>query len=162
MISEDLTRKIDRNKLPVMDRIWSMDAVAKNQSTSIYGNITALSESPINENLLYAGTDDGLIQTTTDGGKNWTRTEIFNNVPDKTLVLNITASMHNENIVYAVFNNHRNGDFKPYIMKSKDKGKTWANISKVLPERGSTYCVAEDHVNANLLLWELNLVYTLL
>ncbi len=151
VISGDLTRGIDRNKLPVMDRIWGMDAVAKNQSTSIYGNITALSESPLNENLLYAGTDDGLIQTTTDGGKNWTKTEVFNNVPDKTLVLNITASQHNENIVYAIFNNHRNGDFKPYIMKSNDKGKTWTNISKGLPERGSTYSMAEDHVNGNLL-----------
>ena len=67
-ICGDLTRQIDRNKLPVMGKVWGPDAVAKNQSTSFYGNIVALSESPKKEGLIYAGTDDGLIQVTADGG----------------------------------------------------------------------------------------------
>ena len=70
-ICGDLTRQLDRDKLPVMGKIWSPDAVAKNVSTSFYGNIAALSESPKKEGLIYVGTDDGLIQVTEDGGKNW-------------------------------------------------------------------------------------------
>ncbi len=157
-ISGDLSRGIDRNKLPVMGKVWSMDAVAKNQSTSVYGNITAFYESPKNESLLFAGTDDGLIWTTADGGKSWSKSEAFPNrsqviggYTGLALVHNICASQHNENVVYAVMNNHRNGDFKPYILKSTDKGKTWASISSNLPERGSAYCIAEDHKNPELL-----------
>lgn len=159
VISPDLTRGIDRNKLKVMGKVWSMDAVAKNASTSIFGNITAFSESPKNENLLYAGTDDGLIQVSENGGNTWSKMTSFPGVPVITnngftfgpLVHFITASQHNENLVYAVFNNHRNGDFKPYLVKSTDKGKAWTSITGDLPERGSTYCIVEDHKNPELL-----------
>jgi len=159
-ISDDLTRGIDRNKLPVMGKVWSMDAVAKNQSTSIFGNIVSLCESPKNEKLLYAGTDDGLIQVTEDGGKTWRKTDKFANVPELklagytigTLVQYIVASQHSENVVYAAFNNLRNGDFSPYLCKSTDKGKTWTSISSTLPENaGSVYCIAEDYKNPDLL-----------
>lgn len=151
VISPDLSRGLDRNKLPVMGKIWSMDAVAKNQSTSIYGNITALSESPFNPQLLYAGTDDGLIHVTTDGGKTWTKADNLPGVPARALIQNIYASRHDENVAYAVVNNHRNGDFRPYIIRSSDKGKTWKTIQADLPERGSVQCLAEDHRNKNLL-----------
>jgi photosystem II stability/assembly factor-like uncharacterized protein len=150
-ISGDLTRQIDRNTLPVMGRIQSIDAVAKNQSTSEYGNIVAFSESPLNENLLYVGTDDGLIQITEDGGNTWTKISNINGVPDMTYVNMLLASQHDQNVVYACFNNHKRGDFKPYVFKSSDKGRTWANISNNLPERGSAYAIAEDHVESNLL-----------
>ncbi|MCA6362933.1 MAG: glycosyl hydrolase [Bacteroidetes bacterium] len=150
-VSSDLSRGIDRNKLPVMGKVWGMDAVAKNGSTSIYGNVTALSESWKNENLLVAGTDDGLIQITTDGGKNWRKVETVAGVPNQTLVQNVLASRHDENVIYAVFNNHRSGDFKPYLMKSSDKGNTWTNIGSTLPERGSVYCITEDSKNPNLI-----------
>lgn len=151
VISPDLSRGLDRNKLPVMGKIWSMDAVAKNQSTSIYGNITALAESPKDPMLLYAGTDDGLIQVTGDGGKTWTRIDKIAGIPAQALVQNIYASKHDVNVVYAVINNHRNGDFKPYIVRSGDKGKTWTAIQSGLPERGSVQCLAEDHINKDLL-----------
>jgi photosystem II stability/assembly factor-like uncharacterized protein/flagellar hook assembly protein FlgD len=151
IISGDLSTGIDRNKLPVMGKVWSVDAIAKNSSTSIYGNITALAESPKNEKLIYAGTDDGLVQTTIDGGATWTKTEIFANVPKQTLITQVVASQHDENVVYACFNNHRNGDFKPYLVKSSDKGKTWVSLSNNLPERGSVLSVAEDFKNKNLL-----------
>lgn len=151
VISPDLTAGIDRNKLPVMGKVWSMDAVAKNQSTSLYGNITALSESPLNEKLLVVGTDDGLIQVTENGGDSWTKISTFAGVPNQVLLQNVLASRHDENVMYACFNNHRNGDFKPYLMKSADKGKTWTSISNNLPVRGSVYCVTEDYKNKNLL-----------
>jgi photosystem II stability/assembly factor-like uncharacterized protein len=150
-ISGDLSRQIDRNKLPVMGKVWSMDAVAKNQSTDIYGQLVSIAESPFDENHLVVGTDDGLIQVTTDGGKNWSKIESFPGVPDRTYVNQIVASRHDKNVFYATFNHHRYGDFTPYIYKSVDGGRTWSSISNNLPERGSTYCMVEDPINKNLL-----------
>ncbi|MCB0738166.1 MAG: glycosyl hydrolase, partial [Bacteroidetes bacterium] len=123
----------------------------KNKSTTIYGNIVALDESPKKEGLLYVGTDDGLIQVSEDMGRNWTKVEKFKDVPEQTYVNMIVASQHDENVVYAVFNNHKNGDFKPYVLKSTNKGKNWTNITGDLPERGSSYAIAEDHKDPNLL-----------
>lgn len=150
-ISPDLTQQIDRNKLPVMDQVWSIDAVMKNQSTTIYGNIVALDESPITKGLLYAGTDDGLIQVSTNGGNSWSKYSSFTGIPANTRVNMLVASVHDANTVFAVFNNHRSGDFKPYLMKSKDNGKTWISIAGDLPERGSVYAIRQDHVDPNLL-----------
>ncbi len=150
-VSGDLTRELDRNKLPVMGRVWSMDAVAKNQSTSIYGNITALSESPLKEGLLYAGTDDGLIQVSENGGESWREIGKFPGVPKRTYCHGIVASKHDSNTVFAVFNNHKSGDFSPYILKSTDKGKTWTSISGDLPDKGSVYTIQQDHQNPELL-----------
>lgn len=151
VISDDLTRQIDRNKLKVMDRVWSMDAVAKNQSTSPYGNIVAFAESPLNQDVLYAGTDDGLIQVTTDRGKTWRKVDRIGGAPDTSYVNMIIASAHDVNVVYACFNHHKYGDFKPYVFVSRDQGRTWSTISSNLPERGSVYAIAEDHVDASLL-----------
>lgn len=150
-ISPDLTRQIDRNKLEVMDQVWSIDAIMKNGSTTIYGNIVALDESPKRKGLLYIGTDDGLIQVSEDDGQNWTKYSSFTGVPEFTRVNMITASLHDESTVYAVFNNHRSGDFKPYLLKSIDKGKTWVSIASDLPQRGSVYCIKQDHIDPNLL-----------
>ncbi len=150
-ISGDLTRQIDRNKLPVMGKVWGADAVAKNQSTSFYGNIVALSESPKTEGLVYVGTDDGLIQVTSDNGANWTKYEKFAGVPEMTYVSRLAASNHDANTVYAAFDNHKNEDFKPYLLKSTDQGKTWTSIAGDLPENGPVLAFAEDPMNANLL-----------
>jgi photosystem II stability/assembly factor-like uncharacterized protein len=150
-ISGDLTRQIDRNKLPVMGKVWDPDAVAKNVSTSFYGNIVALTESPKKEGLIYVGTDDGLIQVTGDGGQSWTKYDKFGGVPETTYVSRLAASQHDANTVYAAFDNHKNEDFKPYLLKSTDAGKTWTSIAGNLPENGSVLAFAEDTVNANLL-----------
>lgn len=150
-ISGDLTRKLDRNKLKVMDRIWSVDAIAKNTSTSMYGSIIALSESPLQEGLIYVGTDDGLISVTSDGGNTWQTSKKFKGVPDMSLVEDIITSMHDKDVAYAVFDNHKRGDFLPYVMKTKNRGKSWSLISNNLPERGSAHTIAEDHIDKNLL-----------
>jgi len=150
-ISGDLSRQTDRNKLPVMGKVWTPDAVAKNASTSFYGNIVALAESPKKEGLIYVGTDDGLIQITNDGGQSWTRYEKFTGVPDTTYVSHLAASQHDVNVVYAAFDNHKNEDFKPYLLRSADSGKTWTSIAGNLPENGPVLAFAEDTVNANLL-----------
>jgi photosystem II stability/assembly factor-like uncharacterized protein len=143
-ISPDLTRQLDRNKLKVMGRVWGPDAVAKSQSTSFYGNIVALDESPLAAGLLYVGTDDGLVQVSEDDGKTWRRQDSFPGVPELSYVSDLFASRFDANLVYATFNNHKNGDFKPYVLKSADRGRTWTSIGSDLPARGSAWTIAED------------------
>ncbi|MDB4075967.1 glycosyl hydrolase, partial [Crocinitomicaceae bacterium] len=150
-VSPDLSQQIDRNKLPVMDQVWSIDAVMKNMSTTIYGNIVAFDESPLKQGLLYAGTDDGLIQTSKDAGGTWSSVKSFSGIPENTRVNMIVASLYDENTVFAVFNNHRSGDFKPYLMKSTNQGKSWTSIVGNLPERGSVFAFRQDHVDPKLL-----------
>jgi photosystem II stability/assembly factor-like uncharacterized protein len=150
-ISPDLTQQIDRNKLKVMGKIWSVDAVSKHQSTSFFGNIVSLAESPLKENLLFVGTDDGLIRITDDGGQNWRKLSKFPGVPDMTYVSRLTPSLHDVNTIFAGFNNHKMGDFKPYLLKSTDLGKTWTSIAGNLPQRGSVWALVQDHQNPDLL-----------
>ncbi len=151
IISPDLTRQIDRNALEVMGRVWSVDAIAKNDSTSMYGSIIAFSESPVRKGLLYVGTDDGVISVSEDNGGSWRSVSLFPGVPEMSLVEDIIASVNDENVAYAVFDNHKRGDYKPYVYKTMDKGQTWAAITGDLPERGSAHTIAEDHVNPDLL-----------
>ena len=150
-ISPDLSRQIDPNTLPVMGKIWGPDAVAKNQSTSTYGEIVSISESPLKEGAIYVGTDDGLIQFTPDGGKTWRKHGTFPGVPERAFVTRVVASSHDVNTVYAAFDNHKSGDFHPYLLKSVNNGDTWTSISSNLPENGAVLAFAEDPVDGNLL-----------
>ncbi len=150
-ISPDLTRQTDRNTLPVMGRIWAPEAVAQHQSTATWGNISTLSESRKREGLLYVGTDDGLIQFSYDGGGTWRRSERLPGVPDYgnygVYVQRLYASKNDENVVYALSENSKNGDFKPYVYKSTNRGASWESISGDLPANGPALAFAEDHVN---------------
>ncbi len=150
-ISPDLTRQIDRDSLPVMGRIWGPEAIAKHQSTSFYGNIVSLAESPKREGLIYVGTDDGLIQITEDGGKTWRKVEQFAGVPERTFVARIVASRHDAATAYALFNNHKNADFSPYIFRTTDAGKTWNPVASNLPKNHPLWALAEDPVSPGLL-----------
>ncbi len=150
IISDDLTAQIDRNTWKVMDKYWSYDAVAKDKSTSLYGTIISLCESSVKENLLYAGTDDGLIQVSEDA-KTWRKIDEFPGVPENTYVSDICPSKFEENVVLASFNNLLRDDFKPYLLKSNDKGKTWKSIVGNLPVNGSIHAVEQDFMNPNLL-----------
>ena len=150
VISDDLTAQINRNELEIMDRVWGIDAIAKNGSTSPYGTIVAFSESPVQEDLLFIGTDDGLIQMTDDGGDTWSRIEVAG-APDRSYVNEVLASHHSADVVYAAFNHHKYGDFQPYLFKSTNGGEHWTSISNNLPERGSIYALEEDHLDPDLL-----------
>jgi len=149
-VSPDLTAKIDRNSFPVMGKFWSIDAVNKDKSTSLYGEIISLSESPVKENLLYAGTDDGLIQVT-ENAKDWRKIDDFPGVPEHTYVSHICPSKFDENVVFASFDNILRDDFKPYLLKSNDKGKSWVSISGNLPQSGTVHTIEQDFVNPDLL-----------
>ena len=150
-ISGQLSRAIDRDKLPVMGKVWSIDAVAKNASTAFYGNASALAESQKKDGLIYVGTDDGLIQITEDGGKNWRKLDKFPGVADMAYVSRIITSNHDANTAFVSFDNHQNADFKPYLLKTTDAGRTWTSISSNLPANGPVWAIAEDHLNPNLL-----------
>lgn len=150
-ISGDMTRQIDQNSLPMMGKMWPPEAVAKNMSTSKFGNIFALAESPLKQGMLYVGTDDGLIWISENDGGEWTKYDKFTGVPDMTFVNYILPSQHEVNTVYACFDGRKNSsDFTPYLIKSTDKGKTWTSIAANLPS-GTVYCIQEDHINPNIM-----------
>ncbi|MBP1770565.1 MAG: hypothetical protein H6P96_1183, partial [Candidatus Aminicenantes bacterium] len=150
-ISPDLTRGIFRLEQKIMGRQWSVDGLWDHGAMSQFGTITSLSESRLQEGLIYAGTDDGLIQVTEDGGKSWRKIDKVAGVPDYFFVNKIMASKHDRDTVYAAIDNHKTGDFKPYLMMSADRGRTWTNIAGGLPQRTIVWSVAQDHVAKDLL-----------
>ncbi len=150
-ISPDLTRNENRDNFKVMDKYWPTDAVAKNKSTSLWGTIVSLTESKVQKDLLYTGSDDGMISVSEDGGSNWKMIKTFPGVPEYTYVSDIMADKFNADIVYATFNNHQRDDFKPYVLKSTDKGKSWTSITANLPANGPAHTIEQDHLNPNLL-----------
>jgi photosystem II stability/assembly factor-like uncharacterized protein len=151
VISDDLTTQIDRNTWPVMGKYWSPDAVVKDVSTSQFGMIISLVESPLKEGLIYAGTDDGVISITEDDGKTWRKIISFPEIPSNTYVSDIHASRYDENVVFASFDNRKRDDFKPYLLKSSDKGKTWKAISTGFDENGAIHTIEQDYVDKDLL-----------
>ena len=151
-ISGDLTRNEERLSLPIMGRQQSWDNAWDVMAMSNYNTITSLSESPIKEGLLYAGTDDGFVQVTDNGGTNWTSIPVTKmGLPERSFVNDIKADLHDENTVYVVLDNHKEGDFNPYVFKSTDKGKTWSSISSNLPKRTLLWRIVQDHIDPNLL-----------
>ena len=150
-ISGDLTRNQERTQQPLMGRRWSFDSLWDLWAMSQYNTITSLSESPIVEGLLYAGTDDGIIQISEDSGDNWRRVDSLPGVPDNFFVNDIKADLHDADTVYVVVDDHKSGDFSPYILKSENRGRSWRSISASLPERDVLWRVVQDHVNPNLL-----------
>ena len=151
-ISGDLTRAEDRITLPIMGRQQSWDNPWDMKAMSDYNTITSLAESPLKEGLIYAGTDDGFVQVTENGGQNWKKIAVTQmGLPARSFVNDIKADLYDENTVYVALDNHKEGDFKPYLFKSTDKGATWKSISGDLPDRTLVWRVVQDHVNKNLL-----------
>jgi photosystem II stability/assembly factor-like uncharacterized protein len=150
-VSPDLSRDIDRNRIKLMDRVWSVDAIAKNTSSSLFGLIVAVAESPLKEGLLWVGTDDGAIQVSENGGQSWRKMDSFPGVPDTTQVARVVPSSHDVNTVYAAFDGHMSGDYKPYLLKSTDMGRSWHSIVGNLPAKGTVYAVIDDPKDPNML-----------
>jgi photosystem II stability/assembly factor-like uncharacterized protein len=150
-ISPDLSRSLDPLKIPIMGKLWETDSVALNTSTTPLSNVVSLDESPLLEGLVYAGTDDGLLQVTDDGGKNWREIEEFPGVPKWTYVTDVFASPRDVDTVFVTLNNWQRGDYKPYVVRSGDRGKTWTNITANLPDKHDAWTIVQDHVNGDLL-----------
>ena len=150
-VSGDLTRNLDARKIEIMGKVWPEDSVQFNRATTTLSTITALDESPLLEGLIYVGTDDGLIQVTEDGGKTWRKIETFPTVAAYAYVTDVFASPRDVSTVFATFNDYQRGNFKPYVLKSEDRGRTWTAIPGNLPERSGAWSIVQDHVNGNLL-----------
>jgi photosystem II stability/assembly factor-like uncharacterized protein len=150
-VSPDLTRNLDRTKIPIMGKVWPADSVAYMQATTTLSTITTVDESPLLEGLLLVGTDDGLVQISEDGGKNWRKVEQFPGVPQYSYVTDVYPSPRSADTIFVTINNYQRGDFKPYVMKSTDRGRTWSSISGNLPARSGAWSIVQDHVDGNLL-----------
>ncbi len=152
-ISGDLTHNQERMTLPIMDQTWSWDSPWDVNAMSTYNTITSLSESPLQEGLIYAGTDDGLIQITEDGGSNWSKIEVdkLPGVPPTAFVNDIKADLYDANTVYIVLDNHKFGDFSPYVLKSTNRGNTWKSISGNIPDSTLVWRLVQDHVVPELM-----------
>ena len=151
-ISGDLTRNEERITLPIMGRQQGWDNAWDVGAMSNYNTITSLSESPIQEGLLYAGTDDGFIQVTENGGTDWRKIPVTElGLPGRSFVNDIKADLFDSNTVYVALDNHKEGDFSPYLFKSTDRGRTWTSISTSLPDRTLIWRIVQDPVKQNLL-----------
>lgn len=152
-VSPDLTRNQERLMLPVDGKTWSWDSPWDIYAMSTYNTITSLAESPVKEGLIYAGTDDGIIQVTEDGGKTWRKIEVnkLPGVPETAFVNDIKADLFDENTVYAALDNHKFGDLSPYLYQSTDKGRSWRSIKGNIPDRILTWRIVQDHINPKLL-----------
>jgi hypothetical protein len=133
LITPDLTRNINRDTISVMGRIWGNDAVWKNAFSDQYGTGTALAESPVKEGLLFVGTDDGMVQISEDSGATWRKIDRFAGAPNLTYVTDIFASPFNAGTVFVTLNDFQRGNFRPYVYRSTDLGRTWTSIAGNLP-----------------------------
>ena len=150
-ISDDLTRDEDRTRQPLMGRTWSFNAAWDLSAMSRYNTITSLSESPVVAGLIYAGTDDGLIQVSEDGGDSWRRIDRLPGVPQRFFVNDIKADLHDADTVYVVVDDHKSGDFSPYVLKSENRGRSWQSIAGNLPERHLLWRIVQDHEQPGLM-----------
>lgn len=152
-ISEDLSRGDARIEQAIMGKKQSWDNAWDLSAMSSYSTITSLSESAVQEGLIYAGTDDGLIQITEDGGNNWRKIEVSSlpGVPERAFINDIKADLHDANVVYVALDNHKSGDYSPYLFRSSNKGKTWKSIKGNLPDKTLVWRLVQDHIKKELL-----------
>ena len=152
-ISGDLTRNEERLALPIMGKVQSWDNPWDMNAMSTYNTITSLAESPKQAGLVYAGTDDGILQVTENGGESWKKIEVGSmpDVPSTAFINDVKADLYDANTVYVALDNHKYGDFTPYLMKSTNKGKTWKSISGNIPDRTLVWRMVQDHIQPNLL-----------
>ena len=152
-VSDDLTRNIQRIETPFYGKKQGWDNAWDIYAMSNYSTITSLSESPLQEGLLYAGTDDGLIQISENGGETWRRIEVGSlpGVPARAFVNDIKADLHDANTVYICLDNHKEGDYKPYLLVSRNRGRSWTILTQGLGNENLIWRLVQDHVNPRLL-----------
>lgn len=150
-VSGDLTTNTNRYELEIIDRVWSVDDLYDNGAMSKYATLTAVAESPEIRGIIYTGSDDGLIYITEDDGQNWRKSGALPRLPERSFINDIEASHHIENMVFATADNHKKGDFSPYIFLSRDRGTSWKSIAGDLPQGTIVWVIKQDHVDPNLL-----------
>ena len=152
-ISGDLTRDEDRVLQPILGRQQSWDSPWDMYAMSQFHTITSLAESPLVEGLLYVGTDDGLLRVREGADAEWRRIEAaaLPGVPERAFVNDVKADLHDADTVYVALDNHKEGDYRPFLLKSADRGRTWTSIAADLPERHLVWRLVQDHEKADLM-----------
>jgi photosystem II stability/assembly factor-like uncharacterized protein len=152
-ISTDLTRQQERFALPILGGPQSFDGAWDVLAMSNFNTVTSLAESPLQEGLLYAGTDDGLLHVSENGGGSWRAVEVGSlpGVPDRAFVNDVRADLFDADTVYVALDNHKEGDFAPYLFVSADRGRTWRSLRGDLPDRHLVWRLVQDHVEKDLL-----------
>ncbi len=149
----DLTKKVDRTKLSIMDVPGDKPMASKNDGAASYSNVVTIAESPVMPGVLWVGTNDGNVQVSKDGGATWT--DVSKNVPilatQNHHVSRVEASHFDAGTCYVTVDGHRSDDHKPYIYLTKDYGATWQSLSNNLPAIGNVNVIREDPKNKNLL-----------
>jgi photosystem II stability/assembly factor-like uncharacterized protein len=124
----------------------------ENTGAEYHSTIISLAESPVRKGQIWAGTDDGNVQLTTDGGKTWSNlTRNFSGIGANSPVSHVEPSRSGAETAYVSFDRHMLDDFRPYIFKTTNGGKSWTNISGNLPSKAYVQIVREDPKNTNLL-----------
>lgn len=152
-VSPDLTKNQERMSLPIMGNSQAWNNAWDVYAMSNYNTITAIAESPLQEGHIMIGTDDGLLHLTQNGGKEWQQIKRKNlpGAPELAYVNDIKAGLHDANTYYVALDNHKHGDFAPYLYKTIDGGKSWESIHNNIPERHVIWRLVQDHVNPELL-----------
>ena len=146
--TEDMSRQVDRDTLQIMEVYGSDITISRNDGTSSFGEAVTLDESPIDASVLWVGFDDGNLQVSRDGGTTWA--EVSGNVPglpEGTYVSRIAASAAAVGTAYAAFDAHRDGDFRPFVYRTRDFGATWEPLHATLPYPGSVNVIIEHPDN---------------
>jgi photosystem II stability/assembly factor-like uncharacterized protein len=150
--TEDLTRHVDRDTLTIMGVKGSSSMLSKNDGQSAYSALSAVALSPVDESVIWVGSDDGNVQVSRDGGVTWT--EVAGNMPgapDGSYISRIAPSRAGPGVAYVAVDNHRRGDFKPYAYRTEDYGRTWTSIAAGLPPDGSVRFIGEHPDRAGVL-----------
>ncbi len=149
----DLTTGVDRNKLEIFGKVPDKNTLSRHDGVEDYPTITTISESPVSADVLWAGTDDGNLQVTRDGGKTWKNVvSRVPGVPKGTYVSRVVASKYAEGTAFAAFDGHRNDDYNVYLFLTTDYGENWKSIRNGIPDSAGTVHVVREHPrNENLL-----------
>ena len=151
-ISEDLTKNQDRIAMPIMGKVQSWDSPWDVLAMSNFNTITSIAVSPKNENVIFIGTDDGLIQVTENGGDSWRKIAVSAlGVPPRSYVNDIKADLYDENTLYVALDNHKEGDYRPFLVKSTNKGAIWTRIENGLGTKNLVWRIVQDHEQKNLM-----------
>jgi photosystem II stability/assembly factor-like uncharacterized protein len=151
-VSPDLTKALDRRELEIMGVRGGEPALSRHDGVSAFGTLTTIAESPLDQQVVYVGTDDGNVQGTRDGGATWIDlTTRVPDLPERTHVSRVVASAHRVGTVYATFDGHYADDYAPYVYRSDDYGRNWRRITDGLPD-WSVNIIAEHPDNERLLL----------
>jgi len=149
--TKDLSKAINRDSLKIMDVLGVDTKISRNDGTSSYGEIISMDESPLWYKILWVGTDDGNLQVSRDGGKNWN--EVSQNIyglPSDSYVSRVISSKKGRGTAYVTFDRHREGDWSPYVFRTDDYGQTWQDLSDDLPS-GSINVILEHPDNPEVL-----------